>query len=95
MVQAGYAWVYDEYVSDISFYKDQEEARGKGLGIWKNENVVQPWEWRKLRNYRNLEINDSSIECCKICKKGKACGDSCINKAYVCSRPKGCACNAN
>ena len=95
MVQTGYAWVYDEYVSDISFYKDQEEAKAKRLGIWKNDNALQPWEWRKLRNYKKLEINDSSIACCKICRKGKACGDSCINKAYVCSKPKGCACNAN
>ena len=32
--------------------------------------------------------------CCKICKKGKACGDSCINRDYNCTKPPGCACNA-
>jgi len=31
--------------------------------------------------------------CCRICKKGKACGDSCINKNYTCTKPPGCACN--
>ena len=31
--------------------------------------------------------------CCKICKTGKACGDSCINKSYNCTKPKGCACD--
>lgn len=31
--------------------------------------------------------------CCKVCKKGKACGDSCIAANKSCSKPKGCACN--
>lgn len=31
--------------------------------------------------------------CCKMCKKGKACGDTCIAETSRCSRPPGCACN--
>ena len=31
--------------------------------------------------------------CCKTCKKGKACGDSCIAKDATCKKGKGCACN--
>lgn len=31
--------------------------------------------------------------CCKVCKAGKACGNSCIAKNKVCHQPKGCACN--
>jgi len=31
--------------------------------------------------------------CCKICRKGKACGDSCISSNKVCHKPPGCACN--
>lgn len=31
--------------------------------------------------------------CCKVCRKGKACGNSCISRRYTCRRPKGCACN--
>lgn len=31
--------------------------------------------------------------CCKICKKGKACGNSCINRSYTCRQPPGCACD--
>ena len=34
-----------------------------------------------------------SVKCCKTCKAGKACGDSCISKKYECHQPKGCACN--
>lgn len=31
--------------------------------------------------------------CCKVCKKGKACGDTCIKATYNCTKPPGCACN--
>jgi len=31
--------------------------------------------------------------CCKICSKGKACGDSCISRSYTCHKPPGCACD--
>ena len=40
-----------------------------------------------------LETDPARMACCKICKKGKACGDSCINKSYTCHKPPGCACN--
>lgn len=32
--------------------------------------------------------------CCKICRKGKACGDSCIARSKTCTKPPGCACDA-
>lgn len=32
-------------------------------------------------------------QCCKICTKGKACGDTCIAKDKVCHKGPGCACN--
>src|SRR5882762_1670909 len=42
--------------------------------------------------------NDSSSEptraCCRVCTRGKACGNSCINRAYQCRQPAGCACDA-
>jgi hypothetical protein len=34
-----------------------------------------------------------SEKCCKICKTGKACGNSCINRNYQCHQPPGCACD--
>lgn len=33
-------------------------------------------------------------ECCRVCKKGKACGDSCIQKALTCHQEDGCACDS-
>jgi len=31
--------------------------------------------------------------CCRICTRGKACGNSCISRRYTCHRGRGCACN--
>lgn len=35
----------------------------------------------------------AAAECCRICRKGKPCGDSCIPKSAMCDKPKGCACS--
>src|SRR6478735_7497132 len=32
-------------------------------------------------------------QCCKVCSKGKACGDSCIRASYSCHKGSGCACD--
>lgn len=31
--------------------------------------------------------------CCKICRKGCACGNTCISCQYTCHQPPGCACD--
>jgi len=36
---------------------------------------------------------EPSSYCCKVCSKGKACGDSCISRDKECHTPPGCACN--
>ncbi|MEC8880235.1 MAG: hypothetical protein VYC49_08810 [Pseudomonadota bacterium] len=28
-----------------------------------------------------------------VCRKGKACGNSCISRSYTCTKPPGCACD--
>lgn len=37
--------------------------------------------------------SQSPAECCKICRKGKACGDSCIAREKTCQVGPGCACD--
>ncbi len=36
----------------------------------------------------------AQARCCKICRKGKACGNSCISRLEKCWKPPGCACDA-
>ena len=43
---------------------------------------------------QSLPADDQLAACCKICRKGKACGDSCISRAKTCTKGKGCACDA-
>lgn len=31
--------------------------------------------------------------CCKVCRRGKACGNSCIARDRNCHQPRGCACD--
>lgn len=35
----------------------------------------------------------SANSCCKVCRAGKACGDSCIARDKPCRKGAGCACN--
>jgi hypothetical protein len=41
-----------------------------------------------------LELEAAAAQqCCKICTKGKACGDTCIDRDKTCHQPPGCACD--
>lgn len=40
-----------------------------------------------------LPATSESERCCKICRKGKACGDSCIARDRECRVGPGCACD--
>jgi hypothetical protein len=33
-------------------------------------------------------------QCCRVCRKGQPCGDSCISAEKQCKRSTGCACSA-
>jgi hypothetical protein len=33
-------------------------------------------------------------QCCKVCSKGKACGNTCMRADYNCHKGPGCACDA-
>lgn len=46
LVRTGMAWVYDKYVTDMSLYKVQDEAKARKLGLWSDPHAVPPWEWR-------------------------------------------------
>ncbi len=34
-----------------------------------------------------------AARCCRICNRGRACGDGCISRERRCHRPPGCACD--
>jgi len=53
-------------------------------------NFLEIFNTESSESETNLE---QARPCCKICRKGKACGDSCISKKYICHKPPGCACD--
>ncbi len=53
-------------------------------------NFLEIFNTESSESETNLE---QARPCCKICRKGKACGDSCISKKYICRKPPGCACD--
>ena len=52
-IRQGMAWHYKEYqheqtTHDRLVYRDEEEsAKARRVGLWKDANPVPPWEWRK------------------------------------------------
>ena len=47
-------------------------------------------------SHPNSSVQDQVAQaCCKTCRKGKACGNSCIARWKTCRQPPGCACDAN
>lgn len=46
LVRDGYAWVYRQYVTRKSYLQDEEAARNRRTGLWKDTNPKAPWEFR-------------------------------------------------
>lgn len=53
-----------------------------------NKTAAGPREAKQVKHTEH-----DARECCRTCKKGKACGDSCIAQASNCTKPPGCACD--
>ncbi len=46
LVEHGYAWHYKRYSSDSTLAAAEEQARAKQRGLWSDEYIVAPWDWR-------------------------------------------------
>jgi len=57
-----------------------------------SEQLINPNSFEQRIKALNEETIYSQT-CCKHCRKGKACGNSCISKSYTCRKGRGCACN--
>lgn len=52
LVERGLAWVYPKYCHKkiCSKWKRQEnKARGKKTGLWKMNDPISPWQWKKKK----------------------------------------------
>lgn len=52
-ITAGLAWWYRKYAKEQShqdrgsYESDEQEARARRIGLWRDAKPVPPWEWRK------------------------------------------------
>jgi len=57
-IEDGYAWHYKQYDSLFKeeFAALEQQAREKKLGIWRNTNLMAPWEFRRLKRDKSLKL---------------------------------------
>ena len=48
-IEDGYAWVYRRYCKRADYYKAEEYARNKKLGLWYDKYPIPPWDYRHRR----------------------------------------------
>jgi hypothetical protein len=46
MIQNGHAWHYKKYSSDTTLAAAEDKARAELKGLWSDQNIVTPWDWR-------------------------------------------------
>jgi hypothetical protein len=66
---------------------------GFGLGVASTRAQVHPPLPSPVPAAAGERTCTPEAACCKVCDKGKACGDSCISRQYDCHKGKGCACD--
>ncbi|HEG8540010.1 TPA: thermonuclease family protein [Campylobacter coli] len=49
LVSQGYAWA-DTYYTN-AYIKEQEKAQKNKLGLWKDDNPIEPYKWRKQNRF--------------------------------------------
>ena len=57
-----------------------------------NPKVYTPKSIKRAASLKRV-VDSPRQYCCKICRKGKACGDSCIATVKTCHKGAGCACD--
>ena len=47
MIQNGFAWHFKRYSSDPVMAEAENKARAAKIGLWKMDNAIAPWEYRR------------------------------------------------
>ncbi|PRJ62705.1 hypothetical protein BV102_00654 [Haemophilus influenzae] len=47
MIKQGMAWAYKQYSHDPIYLQAQENAQAKQIGLWADNNPIEPSQWRR------------------------------------------------
>jgi hypothetical protein len=50
---------------------------------------------RGLPDVLPVLTTEAPKQCCRVCRKGKACGNACISPERQCTKEPGCACGVS
>ena len=92
------------HVPGTRWYDHTQINPSKGERWFCTEDEAVKAGWRKVGELSSTKTPPASslskpatrkkTDCCKVCRKGKPCGNSCISWSKTCRRPPGCACSA-
>jgi endonuclease YncB( thermonuclease family) len=100
IIAGGYGHAYTRFPFSKmeEFRAGERDAREAGKGLWgephgsRSPPADQPGVRPGFEGSSGSCIPAS--QCCKVCRKGQACGNSCISRSYTCRKGRGCACDA-
>jgi micrococcal nuclease len=102
MVRLGWSRFWTKYgagrLAD-AFRRAEIEAREAGRGIWADAAPDSPGAAVPRGSaiaplYGGIApACRTRVECCRVCTKGVACGNSCISAERTCRQESGCACD--
>ena len=49
----GYAWVYKKYSKNNEYINQERISKNHKRGLWKDEKPIEPWEYRKMKKWKN------------------------------------------
>jgi endonuclease YncB( thermonuclease family) len=83
-ILAGMAWRYLDYVKDLSpedrgrYESAEAEARKRKRGLWREENAIPPWAWRRGQRNSSVNVAPANFQCGskRYCREMTSCKEA-------------------
>ncbi len=61
LVARGLAWYYARYCREQPLCREleslEEDARGRGAGLWRDRDPTAPWDWKRRQRERSVPVS--------------------------------------
>jgi hypothetical protein len=82
--------IHEASVVPVEVQPEPEVSDAVAEPIMEDQTPVDP----SRGSSETPEPSETTDECCRTCRKGKACGDTCVARDRECTVAPGCACDA-